>query len=760
MNEFLCGIDGVRTVSFHLEEPFADMAARFASEPGTVVLLSGGDLDCSRYHIMGLDPWLTISGRCKETTVVADGTARLVSQPPLDVVQTVLTRCSLAGHDVAAPVTAGLFGYLAYDLKDDLESLPRTTMDDLGLPHLFLVAPSLVVVHDKAGGTTRVHAPVRKDQDARETMAKIDAFLKTLNSPPPAVGDFSGTGQPFVSNFTRPDYVASVQQIRDYIAAGDVYQVNLAQRFETGFQGDGYSLFKELYHLNPAPFFAYVNAGDHQIVSTSPERFLLRSGSRVEARPIKGTRPRGKTPDEDREMKAALARSPKDDAELSMIVDLLRNDIGKVCRGRSVAVTQHKRLEAYQNVYHLVSVVEGALEDGTDTVDLIRATFPGGSITGCPKIRSMEIIDELESNCRHVYTGSIGYLSFHDTMDLSIAIRTATIVGDRIVFSVGGGIVYDSDPGDEYEETLHKGRTLMSVFQKKDPPPEQSAGSPPWVWHNGRLIPRDRASVPVTDLGLQYGFGFFETIRVEKGIACRLNAHLNRFNRTWAALFAGAPPDLTWGEIIGQVIEKNGLGNESAAVKILATRGDGSRLWYNGSLLVTARPYTHRLAALGAAGVKLATYPHPRISPLSDHKTLNYLYYHQAGTWAREQGADEAVILNPDGTVSETNTANVLLVSGRTVIRPESPHVLPGVMQDAVCRRFNELGFVVKECPLFPDAIPDADMVLLTNALLGAVPALGMNHRPLTIDKSLVASINRGLFTETDDSLPGLQPAT
>ena len=232
-----------------------------------------------------------------------------------------------------------------------------------------------------------------------------------------------------------------------------------------GFAGDSYSLFKALYQLNPAPFFAYVNAGDHQIVSTSPERFLLRSGSRVETRPIKGTRPRGKTPEQDREMKAALARSPKDDAELSMIVDLLRNDIGKVCAGGSVAVTQHKRLEAYQNVYHLVSVVQGTLAEGKDSVDLIRATFPGGSITGCPKIRSMEIIDELESHRRHVYTGSIGYISFHDTMDLSIAIRTATVVGDRLVFSVGGGIVYDSDPEDEYEETLHKGQTLMSVFQ-------------------------------------------------------------------------------------------------------------------------------------------------------------------------------------------------------------------------------------------------------------------------------------------------------
>ncbi|MBC2709454.1 MAG: aminodeoxychorismate synthase component I [Desulfosarcina sp.] len=726
------------------------MAARFAHESGTVVLLSGGDLDCARYHILGIRPWLTLTGRLGKTTVVVDGATVVVPQAPLDVLETVLDRCCLTGHDAGAPVTAGLFGYLAYDLKDGLETLPRTAIDDLGLPHLFLVAPSLIVVHDKTSGTTKVHAPVRKGRDAGAASAAIDAFRQALKLPLRASGDFSGTGQSLKSNFTRSDYMTSVQRIRDYIAAGDVYQVNLSQRFEMGFGGDSYSLFTTLYRMNPAPFFAYVDAGDHQIVSTSPERFLLRHGSRVETRPIKGTRPRGKTPEKDREMKDALVRSPKDDAELSMIVDLLRNDIGKVCARGSVVVDQHKRLEAYQNVYHLVSVVEGTLAEGKGTVDLIRAAFPGGSITGCPKIRSMEIIDELENLCRHVYTGSIGYISFHDTMDLSIAIRTATIFGDRLVFSVGGGIVYDSEPEDEYEETLHKGQTLMSVFQGEGERTIPDVSSEPWVWQNGRLTPQDRAVVPVADLGLQYGFGFFETIRVEKGIACRLQVHLDRFNRTWAALFAVPPPDLTWEDIIAQVVEKNGFGGTTAAVKILATRGDGSAFRFNGTLLVTARPYTHRLAALGARGLKLATYPHPRTTPLADHKTLNYLYYHQAGSWAREQGTDEAVILNPDGTISETNTASILVVAGQTVIRPRSPHVLPGVMQDAICRRFNALGFSIKDQSIRPDAVLDADMVLLTNALMGAVPAVSLDNRPLKFDPSLTASLNRGLFNEAE----------
>jgi para-aminobenzoate synthetase component 1 len=745
----------MRSETLHLEEAFAEMASRFAQKPGTVVLLSGGDLDCARYHILGIHPWLTLTGRSGETTAVVDGTTHVVPHPPLDVLETVLACCRLSVDDVLGPVVAGLFGYLAYDLKDGLEVLPRTTIEDLALPQLCFFAPSLIVVHDKASGATQVHAPVRQDQESGAARAAIDGFISALTSPPETPGAFSATGQSLKSNFTRSDYISSVKRIREYIAAGDVYQVNLSQRFEMGFKGDSYSLFKALYQMNPAPFFAHVNAGDHQIISTSPERFLLRNGNRVETRPIKGTRPRGETPEKDREMKAALTRSPKDDAELSMIVDLLRNDIGKVCAGGSVVVAQHKRLEAYQNVYHLVSVVEGTLAKGKDSVDLIRATFPGGSITGCPKIRSMEIIDELETRRRHVYTGSIGYISFHDTMDLSIAIRTATIIGDRLVFSVGGGIVYDSDPEDEYEETLHKGQTLMSVFNQAGAGPATEFGSDLWVWQDGRLIRQEQAAVAVSDLGLQYGFGFFETIRVEKGHACRLRAHLNRFNRTWSALFGGVPPDLTWRAIIAQVVEKNGLGDVSAALKILATRGDASRARNNGTLLVTARPYTHRLTALGATRLKLATYPHRRLSPLADHKTLNYLYYHQAGAWARETGADEAVILNPDGTISETNSASILVVSGKTGIRPRSSHVLPGVMQDAVTRRLRALGFSIEDHPIHPDAVLGADMVLLTNALMGAVPALSLDNRPLKYDISLAASLNRGLFNaqEVGDGL-------
>ena len=724
-------LTGVRSRTFHLDDPFDALAARFAHEPGTVVLLSGSDLDCSRYHLLALRPWLVLKEQQGKSRVAMGETDQLLDIPVLDVLDALTARCRIPVDETPGPVAAGVFGYLAYDLKDDLELLPRTSIDDLGLPKLYLGAPSLIVVHDKINNSSVVHAPVREDTGNSSAEAAIGDFLETLRQPAPAYGSFSGDGRGLKSNFSRGEYEAAVQRIREYIAAGDVYQVNLSQRFEMGFSGDPYALFRKLYAMNPAPFFAFVNAGDHQIVSTSPERFLMRRGSLVEARPIKGTRPRGKTPESDRAMREALINSPKDDAELSMIVDLLRNDVGRACAGGSVKVTEHKRLEAYRNVYHLVSVVEGTLAEGNSSIDLIRATFPGGSITGCPKIRAMEIIDELESRRRHVYTGSIGYIGFHDTMDLSIAIRTATIVDGRLVFSVGGGIVFDSDPADEYEETLHKGQTLMRVFEGADQKDITDAG--PWAWQDGRLIPQDQATVDANDLGLQYGFGFFETMRVENGSIRRISTHLERFNRTWDELFGGPAPDVTWRDIIEQVIEKNRLADTTAAVKLLATRGSGAS-GKNGTLLVTARPYVHRLAALETDGLRLATYTHGRLTPLADHKTLNYLYYYRAGLWATENGAHEALILNADGSVSETNTANLLAVFGKSVICPASPHVLPGVMQAAAMAWFSENGYRVVTRRIISDELLDADLVLLTNALMGAVPAVSLDGRLLNTD--------------------------
>jgi para-aminobenzoate synthetase component 1 len=348
----------------------------------------------------------------------------------------------------------------------------------------------------------------------------------------------------------------------------------------------------------------------------------------------------------------------------------------------------------------------------------------------------MEIIDELEPCGRNVYCGSIGYLGFDGNLDLSIAIRTAVVAGGRIVFSVGGGIVYDSDPAQEYEETLHKGRTLMGDTQDSVP------AARAMVWLNGRMLFVDEASVPISDLGLQYGHGFFETLRADSGRVPLLADHVVRLTRTWRALLPGRPPDLTWETIIHRVLAANGLLEGCAAVKILVTHGSRAEPPWDRTLLVTARPYLHRLTAIGKEGLALYTAPQRRQTPLADYKTLNYLYYYLAGQWAARQTGDEALILNPDGTVSETHTANLIVINGTEAVEPQSPAVMPGVMALAVKRQLRIWGYSVLRRPVKPEELLAADQVLATNALMGAVPVTALDDRSRPVGGDLWLRLN------------------
>jgi len=737
---------GVHVEPIDLGGDFLDAAARFAPLAGTVVLLSGGDHDQARYNLLGSLPWLALSARPGGGELVVDGTVQSFAGDPLSVLQAVLDHFRLPAGPVEpdGPLAAGLLGYLAYDLKDQLERLPRTCVDDLQLPTLLLYAPSALLVEDRRTGSTRLCVPQRAGEAGAvaATAARVRAILA---EPAPAATAPPVAGPP-VSNTSRAAYEQAVRTIIDAIAAGDVYQVNFSQRFRAPFAGDPFALFRRLFAVNPAPFFAFVQGGQHQIVSTSPERFLRRRGDRVESRPIKGTRPRGDTPAADRALRDELLASAKDGAELAMIVDLVRNDLGKVCRPGSVEVTEHKRIESYRNVHHLVSVVTGRLEAGVDTVDLVRAAFPGGSITGCPKIRAMELIDALEPHRRHVYCGSIGYLGFDGTLDLSIAIRTATIAGGTLTWSVGGGVVHDSDPGDEYEESLHKGRTLADACAA----PDGDAASEPIVWHNGRLVPLSAAVVPVSDLGLRRGYGLFETLRVDRGQAPLLAEHVARLEASWRALMPSAPPDVRWADVIAQVTAANALDDRPTLVRILATRGSRDAAPWDHSLTVLAEPYTHRLATSGAGGLRLGTYPGPRQNPLAAHKTLSYIYYTQAGQWAREHGYDEALILNPDGTVSEGNSTGILVVDGTVVTRPESAAALPSVMAAAVCRQLTRWGYTVRTLPIDRAELDRAEIVLATSGMIGAVPVIAIDGRPRPARSDLWRRLNDAIIPGWD----------
>jgi len=734
---------GVYTEQIDLKESFIALASKAANLPGTTILLSGGELDCARYHILGTKPWLSLKSRRERIELTGQNKTLRFNADPFDTVKDIMTCFKLDQRLFPAPMASGLLGYFAYDLKDCLENLPRTSVDTFGLPHLCLFAPSIIVIHDKKTEKTSLCIAKRNFNGKNTLDNDLEFFNRMISSTKSIQGSFSGNSHGFKSCLKKADYLDSISKIKEYIKNGHVYQVNMAQRFEMDFQGDPFTLFLNLFEVNPAPFFAYMNCNDHHIVSTSPERFILQDGDRVETRPIKGTRPRCQSASADKKMASELLESKKDDAELSMIVDLLRNDLGKVCQTGSVRVREHKRIERYQNVYHLISVVEGKLSIEYNAIDIIKASFPGGSITGCPKIRAMEIIDELEPVRRHIYTGSIGYISFHDTMDLSIAIRTATIHKNKIILSVGGGIVFDSDPEDEYDETIHKGRTFMEAFNTHrgiDTPQNH-------IWMNGSIIPQNQGMIPVSDLGVQYGYGFFETIRVDNNKPQHFKEHIARFDLTWRHLFENQePPDLTWEDIIKQVIIENDLENETAAIKIIATRGNDKPDSYNGNLLVIARPYSHRLADKKEPGLNLGIYPYPRQTPLADHKTLNYLYYLMAGKWAKLNGTDEALILNPDKSLSETNTGNIILIKGKEMIIPASSHVLPGVTQKIILRFMMDKGYNYKEKKVVEKDLFEVDQVLISNSLMGVVPALSVDSKRLDQPSELWREINNAIF--------------
>ncbi len=370
----------------------------------------------------------------------------------------------------APPFNGGAVGYFGYDLGEEIEELPVNSLDDLKLPDCYLAFYEKIYAHDHLLNKTYLCALGLSDGEnkakelARKNMDKFYQEIKAiqLDNPQEKYLNFEkNTELKVKSNFNKDSYCRIVEKAKDYIKAGDIYQVNLSQRFEAPLDIPPLELYIRLRNINPAPFASYLNFKELVVASASPERFMRLSDKKVETRPIKGTRPRSSDPVRDNELKEELLNSEKDRAELVMIIDLERNDLGRVCLPGTVKVPELITLEAYATVFHLVSTVEGVLPSDKGVVDLLEASFPGGSITGAPKIRAMEIIDELEGLKRSIYTGSIGYITLNGDADLNIVIRTFIIKNDRAYFQVGGGIVADSEPEKEYQETLDKAKALM-----------------------------------------------------------------------------------------------------------------------------------------------------------------------------------------------------------------------------------------------------------------------------------------------------------
>ncbi len=446
----------------------------FAHRPYSFFLDSGMDPGkLGRYSFIGSNPFLVLRSRGDEIVLIRDGQEEVRKGNPFDILGELLEKYTLDSDAYPVPFVGGVVGYFSYDLCHFIERLPTTAVDDLILPECYLGFYDAVVAFDHLEGKTLIISTGFPELEEGKRLSRARARLMEIRSrvvlsPPPRLYEEFMPPEKVVlkSNFSHDAYLKAVETAREYICAGDIFQVNLSQRLETEIGIPAYELYKRLRKINPAPFANYFGFDGVSVVGASPERFLKLTGDRVETRPIKGTKPRGKTPEEDQDLAQSLLASVKDRAENVMIVDLERNDIGRVCRYGSVDVTELAILETYPTVYHLTSTVVGQLNEGKDRIDLLKATFPGGSITGAPKVRSMEIIDELEPTRRSVYTGSLGYLGFNGDIDLDIVIRTILVKDNRVYFQVGGAITYDSDPEAEYIETLDKGKALILALQK------------------------------------------------------------------------------------------------------------------------------------------------------------------------------------------------------------------------------------------------------------------------------------------------------
>jgi para-aminobenzoate synthetase component 1 len=471
-----------------------------------IILLRSNSFDSrqARYSFVAANPFLTFrsfGSRCEVTSAesqIANRKSQIQFGNPWHILDTLMSRYELLDEiDLPFPL-GGAFGCWGYDLKNFTEpKLPRRTVNDLELPDCHVgFYDSLVVFDHRLGKVCIVSTGLNADGSRSETRAKdqLDFWNSKITEKdlPQRHRDTEETNNSnsqrlcasvakIASNLTRADFITAVQRVQEYIRAGDIYQVNLSQRLIAKSKLSGWEFFEKLSAVSPAPFSAFLDCGEFQIASSSPEQFLRMSGAHIVTRPIKGTRPRDTDATRDAQLAYELQTSAKELAELVMITDLLRNDLGKVCEYGSVRVPELAKLEKFAQVQHLVSTVEGRLRNDVTHFAAFASCFPGGSITGAPKFRAMEIIDELEPVSRGPYCGAIGYLGFNRESQLSITIRTAVCAAGKIHFNVGAGIVADSNPEAEYQETLAKAAGFLAALnfaevgvQALACPPEQS----------------------------------------------------------------------------------------------------------------------------------------------------------------------------------------------------------------------------------------------------------------------------------------------
>ena len=448
----------IRVKEIEIELDAFDIYSIYREQKNLAFLDSNGDFkQLGKYSFIGLNPFLVFKGRLKQCYI----NDVLVEGDAFEKLRELIEKYK-AENTTDLPMIGGCIGYFSYDYGLGLEGISTHALEDVELAHFCFIFYDNLLIFDHENKKKYLSA-CGILSEAKESLEKIEGEIKNQGK----VEDTrikATTRVECSSNFTKEGYMEAVEKMRDYICSGDMYIANMTQRFTATTHKDAYEIYKDLRKINPAPFSALMRLEDIDIISSSPERFLKIYQGVVETRPIKGTRPRGKTPKEDAELKNQLLHSEKDKSELLMIVDLERNDLSKVCKPHHVKVTELFQLEEYASVFHLVATIRGELKEDVDALDCFKACFPGGSITGAPKIRAMEIIDELEGLKRGLYTGCLGYFSFDGNGDFNIMIRSILKKENQVYFGAGGGITWESCAAEEYQETLDKAKALMAVI--------------------------------------------------------------------------------------------------------------------------------------------------------------------------------------------------------------------------------------------------------------------------------------------------------
>lgn len=416
---------------------------------------SNEDKNLSKFSFIGINPFLIFESIENKVFINKE----IVDGDPFKVLEELILKYNFKEDKYnEIPLLSGAIGYISYDTSRIIEKIPNTSKEDFFLNDMRFVFYKNIIIFDLINKKQYITSLDGNEKEIEYILTNIKK-AKSIKEE-----KFEEYNKKFISNFKKEEYIDSIKRLKGYIESGDVYIANLTQRFFTETKLNSFEIYKRLRSINKAPFSVFANYEDFQIISSSPERFIEIKNRKVITRPIKGTRPRGKNEEEDLKNSLELLNSEKDKAELLMVVDLERNDLSKICKPHTVIVTELFKLEKYATVFHLVSTVEGILKDNISAVECIKECFPGGSITGTPKIRAMEIIEELEGLKRNIYTGAIGYFDFRGNADFNIVIRTIIKKENKAYFGVGGGITYDSIEEDEYNETLDKAKALMKVL--------------------------------------------------------------------------------------------------------------------------------------------------------------------------------------------------------------------------------------------------------------------------------------------------------